>query len=143
MKRRLIETTFPLVQLNPLSRRERNAFKPIYKMHKWFARRSSSIFRAILLGAAYPAPEEGEEPLDLMEAFYQGHADDPLLKREDGTPLKVLDPFMGGGTTVVEALRLLTLRAGENYVAPEDVPKDRVKEMPQAALVAGFRKFTG
>ena len=44
---------------------------------------------------------------------------------------------------VVETLRLLTLRAGENYVAPEDVPKERVKEMPQAALVAGFRKFTG
>ena len=106
MKKRLIETTFPLVQLNPLSKRERNSFRPIYKMHKWFARRSSTIFRAILLGAAYPAPEDGKEPMDLMEAFYQGHADDPLLRGTDGEPLKVLDPFMGGGTTVVEALRL-------------------------------------
>lgn len=44
---------------------------------------------------------------------------------------------------VVEALRLLTLRKGENYVAPEGLAKERVQEMPQAALVAGFRKFTG
>ncbi len=42
---------------------------------------------------------------------------------------------------VVEALRLLTLRAGDNFVAPEDIK--RIDEMPQAALVAGFRKFTG
>ena len=44
---------------------------------------------------------------------------------------------------VVEALRQLTLRQGENYVAPEAIGKERVAEMPQAALVAGLRKFTG
>lgn len=44
---------------------------------------------------------------------------------------------------IVEALRQLTLRAGENYLAPESVSSERMKEMPQAALVAGFRKFTG
>ena len=43
---------------------------------------------------------------------------------------------------VVESLRLLTLRANQNYVNPESIPAERVKEMPQAALVAGFRKFT-
>lgn len=103
---RYIEKSFPIVQLNPLSVRERNAFKPIYKMHKWFARRSSSIFRAILLASALPHEDEHGRPLDLMEEFYKGHRDDPRLKHSDGSPLKVLDPFMGGGTTVVEALRL-------------------------------------
>jgi heterodisulfide reductase subunit C len=44
---------------------------------------------------------------------------------------------------IVEALRQLTLRAGENYLAPESVSAERMQEMPQAALVAGFRKFTG
>lgn len=44
---------------------------------------------------------------------------------------------------IVEALRQLTLRRGENYLAPESVPAERMQEMPQAALVAGFRKFTG
>lgn len=105
MAERYIERSFPIVQLNPLSVRERNAFKPIYKMHKWFARRSSSIFRAILLGAALPAEEDGR-PIDLMEEFYRGHGEDPRLRRPDGKPMRVLDPFMGGGTTVVEALRL-------------------------------------
>lgn len=102
---RYIERSFPIVQLNPLSVRERNAFKPVYKMHKWFARRSASIFRAILLASALPYEEDGE-PVDLMKEFYEGHGDDPRLRRPDGTPLRVLDPFMGGGTTVVEALRL-------------------------------------
>ena len=44
---------------------------------------------------------------------------------------------------VVEALRQITLRAGENYLAPESIPAERIKEMPQAAIVAGLRKFTG
>lgn len=105
MSERSIERGFPIVQLNPLSVRERNAFKPVYKMHKWFARRSSSIFRAILLGAALPAEDDGK-PLDLMEEFYCGHRGDSRLRRQDGSPLRVLDPFMGGGTTIVEALRL-------------------------------------
>jgi len=104
MTERLIERGFPIVQLNPLSVRERNAFKPIYKMHKWFARRSSSIFRAILLGAALPHEDEHGKPIDLMTEFYKGHSDSPRLRRADGTPLRVLDPFMGGGAHVVASL---------------------------------------
>lgn len=113
--KRYIESSFPIVALNPLSRRERNAFKPIYKMHKWFARRSPSIFRAILLGAALPETGTDGEPIDLMEEFYRGHADDPRLRHPDGRPLRVLDPFMGGGTTVVEALRLGFEVVGVDY----------------------------
>jgi heterodisulfide reductase subunit C len=44
---------------------------------------------------------------------------------------------------VVEALRQITLRSGENYLEPESIPAERVRELPQAALVAGLRKFTG
>jgi heterodisulfide reductase subunit C len=43
---------------------------------------------------------------------------------------------------LVEALRLLSLRSGENYIAPESIPAERRREMPQALLVAGLRKFT-
>ena len=43
---------------------------------------------------------------------------------------------------VIEALRLLTLRKGENFIAPESISEVRMKELPQAALVAGLRKFT-
>lgn len=44
---------------------------------------------------------------------------------------------------VVEAVRQVTLRQGDNYLAPEAIPAERRREMPQAAIVAGLRKFTG
>ncbi len=92
---------FPIVEINRLAEPERNSFKPIYQMHKWFARRASCVFRAILLGALKPAVQADGTPTDLMAEFYKNHADDPDTKDK-----VVLDPFMGGGTTVVEALRL-------------------------------------
>jgi putative DNA methylase len=52
---RAIEVGFPIVEINRLAVPERNSFKPIYQMHKWFARRASCVFRAILLGALKPA----------------------------------------------------------------------------------------
>lgn len=98
---RAIEVGFPIVEINRLAEPERNSFKPIYQMHKWFARRASCVFRAILLGALKPAYKEDGTPVDLMAEFYKDHSKDP-----DTTGKVVLDPFMGGGTTVVEALRL-------------------------------------
>ncbi|MDH4162599.1 MAG: DNA methyltransferase [Nitrospirota bacterium] len=99
--RRAIEVGFPIVEINRLAEPERSSFKPIYQMHKWFARRASCVFRAILLGALKPAYKEDGTPVDLMAEFYKDHNKDP-----DTTGKVVLDPFMGGGTTVVEALRL-------------------------------------
>ena len=93
--KRAIEEGFPIVEINRLAEPERNAFKAIYQMHKWFARRASCVFRAILLGALKPAGT------DIMEEFYKDHTHDP-----DTNGKVILDPFMGGGTTVVEALRL-------------------------------------
>jgi len=93
--KRAIEEYFPIVEINRLAVPERSAFKPIYQMHKWFARRASCVFRAILLGAMKPAGT------DIMEEFYKDHSNDP-----DTNGKVILDPFMGGGTTVVEALRL-------------------------------------
>jgi putative DNA methylase len=93
--KRAIEEDFPIVEINRLAVPERNSFKPIYQMHKWFARRASCVFRAILLGALKPAGT------NIMEEFYKDHSKDP-----DTNGKVILDPFMGGGTTVVEALRL-------------------------------------
>ena len=93
--RKAIEKSFPIVDINRLAIPERNAFKPIYQMHKWFARRASCVFRAILLAAMKPAGT------DIMAEFYNDHTNDP-----DTKGVRILDPFMGGGTTIVEALRL-------------------------------------
>jgi len=43
---------------------------------------------------------------------------------------------------VMEALRQLVLRTNENYVEPSKIPVQVMKEYPQIAMVAGFRKMT-
>lgn len=93
--KRAIEEDFPIAEINRLVVPERNGFKPIYQMHKSFAPRASCVFRAILLGALKPAGT------NVISEFYKDHTNDP-----DTNGKIVLDPFMGGGTTVVEATRL-------------------------------------
>jgi putative DNA methylase len=94
---RYIELDFPVERLNPVALAEGNSKKPIYQMHKWWARRLGSVFRMITL-AAFAPPDVPEETL---WGWFLAQADS--LHHEGKI---VLDPFMGGGTTVVEALRL-------------------------------------
>lgn len=115
-----LEVDFPLVPINALSALEGNAGKPIYQMSKWWARRRSCVFRALLLAAAMKAPtrkhpdgqpmlgvdgqpiiDEDSVDRDVWDAYYANHQTAGNFKH-----LKVLDPFMGGGTTLVEGSRL-------------------------------------
>ena len=82
----------PVADLAALASREGRRPRPIYGAHRWFARRFGSAFRALLIAAALP------EDSDFWTAYYEG-ADHWQGKT-------VLDPFVGGGTSVVEALRL-------------------------------------
>jgi heterodisulfide reductase subunit C2 len=43
---------------------------------------------------------------------------------------------------VMEALRQQILRKSHNYIEPSELSPELIAEMPQIALVAGFRKFT-
>jgi heterodisulfide reductase subunit C len=43
---------------------------------------------------------------------------------------------------IMEALRLLTLRKNVDHINISELPKETVAELPQMALVAGFRKLT-
>lgn len=63
---------------------------PLY-LHKWWARRFGSVFRSILLGVLL---KNGD---DVWAARYRKH---------DFSDTIILDPFMGGGTTLLEAARL-------------------------------------
>ncbi|MGC2519178.1 MAG: DNA methyltransferase [Burkholderiales bacterium] len=134
---RAIEVGFPIVEINRLAEPERNSFKPIYQMHKWFARRASCVFRAILLGALKPAVQADGTPTNLMEEFYKNHADDPDTKGK-----VVLDPFMGGGTTVVEALRLgcKVIGIDLNPVA-WFIVKTEIEPVDLVALEAAFQRL--
>lgn len=71
--------------------REGRRPRPIYQIHKWFARRLGCSFRALLVGAV-------ELPTaDFWKAYYE---------TASLSGFTVLDPFVGGGTSVVEAARL-------------------------------------
>ncbi len=92
--KRLIEDGFPIGEISLVAEAEswrKEVHRPIYHVHKWWARRLGSVFRAIILGAALG---EGE---DFFGRFYGP------TKLEG---LTVFDPFMGSGTTVGEALKL-------------------------------------
>lgn len=91
---KFIEKSFPVQFLNPVAMAEGNAKKPVYQMHKWWARRLGSVFRMIILSAFI---NENEMDKDIWYKFCNGANLNGAI---------VLDPFMGGGTTIVEALRL-------------------------------------
>src|SRR6266446_3924738 len=63
--------------------------RPIIAVHKWFARRPGTLFRALLLA------EFIDRRLD--ETFFVGH---------DFEDKVVADPFMGGGIPLIEANRI-------------------------------------
>lgn len=61
-----LEVDFPIAPINALSNLEGNAGKPIYQMSKWWARRRSSVFRAMLIAAATQAPEDRNQAAKLV-----------------------------------------------------------------------------
>jgi len=89
-----IEDGFPIKVISQLAQREswrKEVYRPIYYIHKWWARRLGSVFRAIILACC------AEDDEDIEYLFYQP------VRFPDTV---VYDPFMGSGTTVGEALKL-------------------------------------
>jgi putative DNA methylase len=64
-------------------------YRPVIVVHKWFARRPGTIFRGLILSEFASKP--------LREIFYVGN---------EFPGLRVADPFMGGGTPLLEANRV-------------------------------------
>ena len=90
----LEEDSFPFEVISDVAaleswRKEIN--RPIYHIHKWWAQRLGTVFRAIVLGALTPSGT------NVLEAFYR-----PIRLRDK----VIFDPFMGSGTTLGEALKL-------------------------------------
>ena len=81
----------PVEEIARLCEREGWRPRPVYGVHRWFARRFGTAVRALLTAAATPVGG------DFWRAYYDG---------PDLTSWTVLDPFVGGGTSVVEARRL-------------------------------------
>lgn len=100
-----LEVDFPILPVNHVAKIEAAsgaAKKPIYQMSKWWARRQSSVFRSMLIAAATKAPVDASHAAKLVwDNYYSNHQAKGSFKN-----LKVVDIFMGGGTTLVEGSRL-------------------------------------
>ncbi len=87
----VIDSQFPAGQANEMARLEcynKHHYRPNSYLHKWWARRCGSTFRLILKGLA-------DDPAQ-RDYYAAGGLDGKLI----------LDPMMGGGTTLHEAVRL-------------------------------------
>lgn len=88
----MIEKRFDISLIAGMALKEKQIqqnYRPIIGVHKWFARRPGTLFRGLLLSEFSASP--------LATAFFQAH---------DFPGKKVADPFMGGGTPLIEANRL-------------------------------------
>ena len=97
-----LEVDFPILPVNQVAVIQGNDIPPIYSMQKWWAWRRSAIFRAMLLAAATPAPSDPSHAArKVWDAYYANHQKKGAL-----SGLRVLDPFVGSGTTLIEGSRL-------------------------------------
>lgn len=92
--RAIEDDDFPFEALSDIAeieswRKEIN--RPLYHIHKWWAQRLGTVFRAIVIGAFAPSGT------DILDLFYKP-------TRINGAV--VFDPFMGSGTTIGEAAKL-------------------------------------
>ena len=100
-----LEIDFPILRINELAAIEASSGatkKPIYQLSKWWARRQPSVFRSMLIAAATKGPDDSAHAAKLVwDNYYANHQKKGAFKH-----LKVVDIFMGGGTTLVEGSRL-------------------------------------
>jgi len=87
-----IERNYSIRLIASLALREKQIqqnYRPIIAVHKWFARRPGTLFRGLLLS------EFGNKPVE--ETYYRTNSFEGVM---------IADPFMGGGTPLLEANRI-------------------------------------
>ena len=117
-------TGFPVVDVSKLAEKEswrKEVNRPIYHLHKWWAQRLGSVFRAILIYLLKPSDKE------TWNLFYKENCFDKV----------VFDPFMGSGTTLGEALKVGAKVVGcdinpvSSFLVKQElthVPLDRIEQ---------------
>ncbi len=94
----MIERHFEVPFVARLALREKQiqqSYRPLIAVHKWFARRPGTLFRSLILS------EFTEN--SIRQTFYQS---------QQMSHIRIFDPFMGGGTTMMEANRVGCAVAG-------------------------------
>ena len=120
MKHRLIEDIFPLKEISKESSKEKSIrHGHISTLHVWWARRPLASSRTTIYASLVGPPKNIDEwttKNDLIIKLSKwenvsnynllDHIKKEILDNNGGIPPKVLDPFGGGGSIPLEALRL-------------------------------------
>ena len=128
-----IERRFDVPLVAEMALREKQIqqnYRPIIGVHKWFARRPGTLFRGLILA------EFGKE--SLKDAFFQAN---------DFSGFRIADPFMGGGTPLIEANRVgcdvegLDVNPMSAWIVREEIEHLDMAAYEQAAgtLIAALR----
>ncbi len=127
-----IERRFDVPLIAQMALREKQIqqnYRPIIGVHKWFARRPGTLFRGLILA------EFSEDSLE--QAFFRAN---------DFPGLRIADPFMGGGTPLVEANRVgcdvdgFDVNPMSTWIVREEIEHLEIADYRQAAdhLVAAL-----
>lgn len=118
--KRFIEVSFPIKEVGEIAAKEKNIrHGHISTLHIWWARRPLASSRATNYAALIPAPKTQEELEEKKKFIIElskwenslnreiiEKAREDILKANGGKPPRILDPFAGGGSIPLEALRL-------------------------------------
>src|SRR4029077_3269683 len=121
-----IEQNYSIRFIASLALREKQIqqnYRPIIAVHKWFARRPGTLFRGLLLS------EFGDKPVE--ETYYRANNFEGVT---------IADPFMGGGTPLLEANRI-----GCNVIGTDINPMAAwiVREEIDAIDLEAYRRQAG
>jgi len=126
-----IEKNFDIPFVADLAQREKQIqqnYRPVIAVHKWFARRPGTLFRALLLSEFVQQP--------VRESFFRSNS----LKG-----IRVADPFMGGGTPLIEANRVGCDAVGYDinpmayWIVHQEIENLNVEDYRKAASNLVFR----
>ncbi len=129
-----IEKELPIEEISELAKKEGNSKKPVYEIHKWWARRLSAVVRAMLIGSLLSSDTSEEQ---FWENFYSNNSG----KYSDIT---IMDIFMGGGTSLVEAKKMGANTIGVDidplacFITKKELEKYNYKQIEEE-----FKKLEG
>ncbi|MCX8124817.1 MAG: DUF1156 domain-containing protein [Spirochaetes bacterium] len=143
--KRFIEASFPVKEVSEISAKEKNIrHGHISTLHIWWARRPLAASRATAFAALVPMPQD---PLEwqnkrnfIIELSKWENSNNSqivekaikeILKANGGVPPKVIDPFSGGGSYPLEAMRLGCAAYANDYNPVAVLIEKATLEYPQ------------
>ena len=146
--KKLIEVALPLEAINKACRADKERKTgTIRNLHKWFAPMPVTALRALIFAALVDDPGDDAERAvllriteDLVASVVESPADSVLLRAKAAIAASVpelpvvLDPFCGGGSTLVEAQRLGLVSEGSDLNPVPVLISKALTEIPPSVL---------